>query len=110
MRCVFDADGQVSFFGDIKEKFGLSNEVLGGLVGISGRSFGDWVNGKSLPTKKGVLVLSRRFGVSSPDILEEREEYWSGRVHGRKAALKRLEIHGPPGTPEGRRKGGLVSW
>jgi hypothetical protein len=89
MRLVFEVGDQVRFFRKIKKVSGLSNNVLGSLVGVSGRSFGDWVNGK---------------------ILEEREEFWSGRINGRKAALERLRVYGPPGTPEGRSKGGLVSW
>jgi len=110
MRWVFADDDQVSFFKEIKEKSGLSNEVLGSFIGVSGRSFGDWVNRKTLPSKEGVLRLGQKFKIMVPKILEEREEFWSGRIHGRKAALKRLKIYGPPGTPEGRRKGGLVSW
>ena len=110
MRCLFGVENQVEFFRKIKRESGLPNRILGNVVGVSGRSFGDWVNGKTLPTKTGMLKLGKKFGVEIPRVLEEREEYWSGRVHGRKAALERLKIYGPPGTLEGRRKGGLVSW
>jgi len=109
MRLVFNFNDQIRFFREVKQKSGKSSKELGKLIGISGRSLNDWINGKICPVKKSMIVLGERFGVELPEILEEREEFWSGRVNGRKAALKRLEIYGPPGTEEGRKKGGLVS-
>ena len=109
MRCLFGVENQVEFFRKIKRESGLPNRILGNVVGVSGRSFGDWVNGKILPSKRGVQILSRKFKVATPEVLEEREEYWSGRIHGRKAALERLKIYGLLETPEGRRKGGLTT-
>lgn len=109
MRLVFSFDDQVGFFQEIKQKSGKSDRELGDLVDIPSRTLNDWINGKTYPTKKGVFILGEKFGVGLPEVLEEREEFWSGRVNGRKASLRRLEIYGPPGTKEGRRKGGLVS-
>lgn len=43
-----------------------------------------------------------------PEIIEEREDFWT-KKYARKGALARLKKYGPPGTPKGRRKGGLIS-
>ena len=82
---------------------------LGGVIGISGRSFRDWINEKTLGTKDSLLILSELSGINLPKIIEEREEWWSGRVNGRNGALARMKIYGPPGNYLGRSRGGTNS-
>ncbi len=108
-RVLFTKDHQKNFFHRIKEKSRLSTSDLGKLLGISGRSYRDWVSAKTLPTLSGIQKLSQNFNVLLPEIVEIREENWSGRLYGSKAAKIRSQKHGIVGTIEGRKKGGKIS-
>lgn len=90
-------------------KLHLSSEDMGKLIGISGRSFRDWISEKTLGTKHSMSKLSRLSHIPLPRIVEERQEFWSGKAYGKQAALVRFQLYGPPGTPEGRKKGGRIS-
>lgn len=109
MRLVFEKQDQIEFFKRVREQSHWNRDALGALVGIVGRNYGDWTRAKLLPTKAGVEILSNKFSIPVPKILEIREEWWSGRAHGRDGAIARMKLYGPPGTPEGRKKGGLIS-
>lgn len=80
-------------------------------MGIVGRSYGDWARGKQLPTKEGVKILSDKFEIPIPRVLEEREEWWSGRVNGKEAARIKFEKYGYYGklTSKDRAKGGRAT-
>lgn len=108
-RVVLIKDHQKHFFQKIKEKSKLSSSDLGKIVGISGRSYRDWVNAKTLPTLSGISKLSQDFNVLLPKIIETREENWSGRVNGSKAVKTRNQKYMSFGTDEGRKKSGMVS-
>ncbi len=109
VRVVFDRGKQGEFLRQVGDVFGYTSDKLGKLVGISGRSFRDWISERTIGEKVALEKLGRVSGVPLPKILEERKEYWSARKYARKGALVRLKKYGPPGTPEGRRKGGRVS-
>lgn len=47
----------------------------------------------------------RRFHLPAPEVLEVRDENWGRVLAGKRA----VELHGPPGTPEGRSLGGKRS-
>lgn len=108
-RLVFESGLQRTFLLQVQKALGYTTDGLGQLVGISGRSFRDWLNEKTLGRADGLLLLSELSGVTLPSPIEVREEHWSGRMHGRKGALQRLKLQGPPGTAAGRSKGGRVS-
>jgi hypothetical protein len=108
-RAVFDRKKQIYFFEQLKLVSGLNTDLLGKKVGISGRSFRDWINGTTLPTVDGVESLSKLYHVKVPPILEIREENWSGRVYGRRGGLSYVKKYGSPGTIKGRIKGGKIS-
>lgn len=100
---------EIRFFFDlIKNKTSKSWDEIGSLVKLSGRTIRDWRRGKFLPHKSELKKLAIIFKVKLPKVIEEREDFWT-RKFARKAALAELKKHGPPGTPEGRRKGGLIS-
>ena len=54
------------------------------------------------------LLLRKKYKVSIPKI-EILPEYWNIKNAARLGAIRRNELYGSPGTPEGRRKGGMVS-
>jgi len=94
---------------EVKRCLGLSWDDLGKDVSLSSRTLRDWKNGLLLPSKQKVELLEKLSGLKAPNPIEVRGEFWSGSVYGHKAALARIKKHGPPGTPEGRRKGGVIS-
>ena len=108
-RAVFKVGEQKIFFQKIRSASQLNNEKLGKMIGISGRSFLDWCNEKTLPKLESLKLLAEKFQVPEPKTIEIREEFWSGRIHGKSAALACIAKHGPPGTTEGRKKGGRNS-
>lgn len=108
-RVVFENGKQGEFFKQVRDSLGCTSDELGKLVGISGSSFRDWISERFLGEKRALEKLSRLSGVPLPKIVEVREENWSARKYARKGALARLQKYGPPGTPEGRRRGGIVS-
>lgn len=108
-RLVFETGRQKAFFNEVRVSLDIGYDEIARKIDISGRSLRDWVYEKILGNKEKLVKLSELSGVSLPEILEEREEWWSGRVHGRKAALIRLKKYGIPGSIETRRKGGLIS-
>ena len=108
-RLVFRKGEQAKFLVGVMDSLNINSDELGSLIGISGRSFRYWISEKTLGTRKGLLKLSQLSGIELPRIIEEREDWWSGRVNGRSAAQIRIMRCGPPGCEWGRRKGGLVS-
>jgi len=108
-RLVFGVGEQNRFLKNVGSVLKADSDDLGRIVGISGRSFRDWINEKTLGIKDKMLKLSEMSGIKLPVIIDEREEWWSGRINGESGALARMKIYGPPGNSWGRRKGGIVS-
>lgn len=108
-RLVFAPSDQISFFQRIKASSKLNNSAIAKEVGISDRSFRDWITGHTLPRQKETELLAEKFNIKLPPIIEIREENWSGRMYGSKAARRKMMLYGPPGTPDGRSKGGQIS-
>lgn len=93
----------------VKAKLGYSWEEVASKVGVSGRTLRDWQREILIGNKEILLKLSRLGGVSLPPVVEEREEWWNTRAWSKKASMIRIKMYGPPGTPEGRSKGGKIS-
>lgn len=93
----------------VKAKLGYSWEEIASKAGVSGRTLRDWQREILLGKKEILSKLSRLSGVSLPLIVEEREEWWNTRAWSKKASIIRMKMYGPPGTPEGRVKGGKMS-
>jgi len=108
-RLVINKNELRDFFEEIQNKSGKNWDEVGKLVNLSGRTIRDWRRGKFLPDKEKLKKIATRFQLKIPKIIEEREEFWSARENARKGAISRLKKYGPPGTAEGRRKGGLIS-
>lgn len=107
-RLVIDKQEIRKFFEKIQAKSGKNCDGIGKLVRLSGRTIRDWKRRKFFPQKAKLEKIAEIYRVKLPEIIEEREDFWT-KKYARKAAMIGLEKHGPPGTPEGRRKGGLIS-
>ena len=106
---MFGKGKQGEFLRQVADVLDCTSDELGKLVGISGKSFRDWISERFLGEKRALEKLSRLSGVPLPKIVEERGQFWGARKYSRKGGLACLKKYGLPGTPEGSRKGGLVS-
>ncbi|MBI2590958.1 MAG: helix-turn-helix transcriptional regulator [Candidatus Blackburnbacteria bacterium] len=108
-RLIFPLNTQVEFFKSIRESSGLSANELAGFCKVSPRTIRDWSRAKFTPSELAVLFLSKKFSVELPIGVKVVDDFWYGLKGSRKGALRRMELYGPPGTPEGRHKGGIIS-
>jgi len=106
VRLVLDKDDQKRFLIEVCKSLGMSTTKMGEMLGMSGRNFRDWINGKLLPTKVAIEKLSEISEIVPPLIIEEREEWWSGRVNGPIGGMQRFKKYGNTLTIEDKIKGG----
>ena len=73
------------------------------------RTLRDWRSEKYNMSYEALLRLQKIADIPIPKKKEILPEYWSARKYARKGALRRYQIYGNLGTPEGRRRGGINS-
>lgn len=108
-RIIFKNNDQNQFLISIKNFSGLNTDKLALLCSVSPRTFRDWLRGKYSITYEALDSLTNRFSIQMPKDIVVVDNYWYAIKGARKGALKRMQLYGPPGTPEGRSKGGLIS-
>ncbi len=108
-RILFKSTKQNHFLLEIKQISGLSVDKLAFLCSVSPRTFRDWLREKFSLPEEAALTLANRFSVSLPQRMRVVDNYWYVAKGARKGGLERLKLYGPPGTPEGRKKGGAMS-
>jgi transcriptional regulator with XRE-family HTH domain len=106
-RVVLTKKDREKFFNDLLKKT-VNLNIIAPQYGISGRTLRDWRRGKFLPTLDILEKIAKDFNIKLPPF-KTRPQYWYAVKGAKRGALKRMELYGPPGTTEGRRKGGLVS-
>lgn len=108
-RVIFKNNNQGEFLNKIKSSSGLNNEELASLCHVCGRTFRDWLRGKFNISEKAFLLLLKKSGLPRPKNIKVVNDFWYVMKGARNGALKRMKLYGPPGTPEGRKKGGINS-
>jgi hypothetical protein len=108
-RLVLDKIDQKDFLIAVCRALKINTEQAGKIAGICGRNYRDWIHGKLLPRKDAIEKLSEMSGLPMPPIIEEREEWWSGRINGKIGGNACYQKYGALGTNEDRRKGWLVT-
>jgi len=98
-----------NFLNNVAVKSGLNAECLGEICGVSGRTVRDWRREKHLISYEAASKLSELYSTPIPENVEILPHYWYTKKGARKGALSRYKIYGNPGTPEGRRRGGLAA-
>ncbi|MDP3732166.1 MAG: LAGLIDADG family homing endonuclease [Candidatus Omnitrophota bacterium] len=73
------------------------------------RALRDWRSEKYNMSYEALLRLQKIADIPIPKKKEILPEYWSARKFARKGALRRYQIYGNLGTPEGRKRGGITS-
>ena len=73
------------------------------------RTLRDWRSEKYNMNYEALLRLQKIADIPIPKKRKILPEYWSARKYACKGALRRYQLYGNLGTPEGRRKGGINS-
>ncbi len=107
-RAVLTKANRSNFFKKLLSTPSVDFNILATRYSMSPRTLRDWHRGKFLPNVDVLRKIAKDYDLTLPPF-KTRRQYWYAIKSSVKAARKRLELYGPPGTPEGRRKGGLVS-
>jgi len=109
MRVKLSGDNLQKLFKKALEK-AQKRKNIAFKLDVSVRTLNDWERGKStmpLNSFKKLVLISNLEEISfSPKLLPD---FWHIKDAARKGAYKRMQLYGNLGTPEGRKKGGLVS-
>ncbi|PIP19289.1 MAG: hypothetical protein COX41_03685 [Candidatus Omnitrophica bacterium CG23_combo_of_CG06-09_8_20_14_all_41_10] len=73
------------------------------------RTLRDWRSEKYNMNYEALLRLQKIADIPIPKKIKILPEYWSARKFARKGAVRRYQIYGSLGTPEGRKRGGVTS-
>ncbi len=105
-RVKFLKGKQSKFLKMVKKRFNLDWPDLSGICEVDKRTFFDWRRNKYHMSYNSFQLLRKKLKISIPKI-EVLSDNWNIRSAARLGALRRMELYGNLGTPEGRRKGGF---
>lgn len=109
-RVIFSLGQQNMFLENIKESLKLPYVTIAQSLRISNRTLTDWRREKFSISLRAAGILCRKAGIKLPRCVEIRNPFWYTSRAGKLGALTRMKIYGNPGTPEGRSKGGKISY
>lgn len=95
------------FFNSLLAKTGLTFSNLSKLCKVNKRSFSDWKKGYSMPLEVFKKLLKISGLRPSYQVLPD---YWHVQKAGKQGGISRIHMYGNPGTPEGRIRGGKISY
>jgi len=108
-RVIFPAGLQSAWIITLLKEAKVKINEIAKICGVTPRTCRDWRRGKYTISKKALLKLSKLFSKPIPSEITCVDDFWYVKKGARKGAIRRLEIYGPPGTIESRRKGGRIS-
>lgn len=87
----------------------LTTVQLAGLFNITGRSYRDWKREKYAITQKAVEIIETKYNLFLHYSKDKALNLWKENKisAARKGGFATMKKYGGPGTPEGRRKGGI---
>lgn len=109
MRVRLSTKNRDAFFTEIENQMSRQwAEDAGRVCGVHPRTVREWRRGKYTIPLAALHKLSQILGVVPP-VFETMDMYWYTHKGARQGGLRRQELYGNLGTPEGRRRGGLNS-
>lgn len=108
-RVLFSEDARNEYFSSLRNHTGKSWEALAKDLHVCSRQLRDWRKGiASFPTHIATKI-QERFNLHLPEDVVINKDYWYIAKAAQMGGKQRVNLHGPPGTAVGRRKGGLNS-
>lgn len=100
---------QIKYFQKVETVSKLSHDQLAILFGVVGRSYRDWKQGKFSIPQRAIEIIEKRFHVTFPSSKQKTLSLWQKIKQdvSHKGGIALVQKYGGPGTPEGRRKGGM---
>lgn len=108
-RVKFLTGKQSLFIENIRRNLGFEWDRLAKIFKINIRTLNDWRREKTTMDYKAILDLCNNYDLKFPRKIKILPCFWHISKAARQGALARNKLYGNPGTPEGRRKGGLVT-
>ncbi len=108
-RVTFPKGLQSKFINILLEENKINSSMLASICNVSERTIRNWKREKFTLSEKALFQIQKNFKISPPKGTKNVSDYWYAQKGALKGGLKRLALYGPPGTPEGRRKGGKIS-
>lgn len=107
-RLLFPQGKQTIFITSLLQDRKNGVKELAFLCGVSERTICDWRREKFTLPEHALQKIQERFHIPIPKAVT-LADYWYGAKGARNGGLRRLALYGPPGTKEGRIKGGKIS-
>lgn len=108
-RAKISRGGQREFLNSVQKATNFDWDTIAKLCNVCPRSLQDWRREKCNMNYEALLKLYKISKAPIPKDIEVLPEYWSTKKAAKIGAVRRYEVYGNPGTPEGRRKGGINS-
>ncbi|MBI2345319.1 MAG: hypothetical protein HYV03_00180 [Deltaproteobacteria bacterium] len=108
-RIFFNEGQQKMFIERAKERTGLSFKLLAKRCGGHQRSYSDWLHEETSLPQDIALKLSILADVPIPPNVVVKDDFWYTKKAGILGGHAHIQQYGNPGTPEGRRLGGIRS-
>ena len=109
MRVKFPSGQQRAFIDRVQLATGLRLPNLAEGVSVCARTLRDWRRERFTISQHAVTQLSKLSEAPVSKDARPIPQYWYIARAARLGGKRRMELHGPLGTPESRRKGGLRS-
>lgn len=109
MRIKLGWHQQRGYFQRIKASTRLNWPQIAKRLKVNKNSLKDWRLGRYTIPSDVCNKIDRQFKVALPSGYKRLTLYWHIRDAARKGGIRRYLLYGSPGTPEGRRLGGLNS-
>jgi len=108
-RVKFPEGKQKEFLELAMSSLSMSSSELAKIAGVCNRTVRDWKREKNNISFWPLFSICYKQKTTFPKNIEVRPPYWSVKKASKLGGMRRAELYGNPGTPEGRRKGGIRS-
>lgn len=106
-RVKFPNGEQKKFLEQTLSILDIKLSELAAISGVCGRTLRDWKREKCNMSFSSLKTICAKRKISVPKNIKILPEYWSVKKASKLGGRRRVELYGNPGTPEGRRKGGI---
>jgi len=109
MRVRFPPGAQRAFIERVLHVAGHDLATVAGSIGVCARTLRDWRREKWHMTESNLDRLCEVACTPQPSGIRLLPEHWSVEKAARLGGVAHARLYGSPGTPEGRRRGGVVA-